>query len=48
MDALIIGCGFAGSTVANKLAKQNKKVKIIEKRNHIGGNCYDCEDEFGI
>ena len=48
MDALIIGCGFAGATVANKLAKQNKKVKIIEKRNHIGGNCYDCEDEFGI
>lgn len=48
MDALIIGCGFAGATVANKLANQGKKVRVIEKRNHIGGNCYDCNDEYGI
>lgn len=48
MDALIIGSGFAGATVANKLANQGKKVKIIEKRNHVGGNCYDCYDEYGI
>lgn len=48
MDALIIGCGFAGATVACKLARQGKKVRIIERRNHIGGNCYDCNDEYGI
>lgn len=48
MNALIIGCGFAGATVARKLAEQNIKVKMIERRNHIGGNCYDCFDEHGI
>lgn len=48
MDTLIIGCGFAGATVACKLARQGKKVRIIERRNHIGGNCYDCNDEHGI
>lgn len=48
MEALIIGCGFAGATVARKLAEQDIKVKMIERRNHIGGNCYDCKDEHGI
>ena len=48
MEALIIGCGFAGATVARKLAEQNIKVRMIERRNHIGGNCYDCHDEHGI
>lgn len=48
MEALIIGCGFAGATVARKLAEQDIKVRIIERRNHIGGNCYDCNDEHGI
>ena len=48
MDTLIIGCGFAGASVARKLAEQNEHVRIIEKRNHIGGNCYDCFDQYGI
>lgn len=48
MEALIIGCGFAGATVARKLAEKNIKVRMIERRNHIGGNCYDCNDEHGI
>lgn len=48
MEALIIGCGFAGATVARKLAEQDIKVRMIERRNHIGGNCYDCNDEHGI
>jgi len=39
---IIVGAGFAGSVIAERIAKQlNKKVLIIEKRNHIGGNCYD-------
>ena len=39
---IIVGVGFAGSVIAERIAKQlNKKVLIIEKRNHIGGNCYD-------
>ena len=46
MDTLIIGSGFAGSVVARVLAEKGEKVKIIEKRNHIGGNCYDDYDEY--
>ncbi|WP_024790811.1 MULTISPECIES: UDP-galactopyranose mutase [unclassified Lebetimonas] len=41
-DYIIIGAGFAGSVLAERIVnKLNKKVLIIEKRNHIGGNCYD-------
>ncbi|MCU7694169.1 UDP-galactopyranose mutase [Haoranjiania flava] len=48
-DYLIIGSGFAGSVLAERLASQlNKKVLIIDKRNHIGGNAYDHYDEAGI
>lgn len=48
MDALIIGSGCAGSVVARVLAEKGQKVKIIEKRDHIGGNCYDEYDEHGV
>ncbi|MCS7053169.1 MAG: UDP-galactopyranose mutase, partial [Ignavibacterium sp.] len=48
-DFLIVGAGFAGSVLAERIASQlNKKVVIIEKRNHIGGNAYDEYDEHGI
>ena len=48
-SSLFIICSvLSGATVANKLANQGKKVRVIEKRNHIGGNCYDCNDEYGI
>lgn len=48
-DVLVIGSGFAGGVVADKLAREaGKKVLIIEKRDHIGGNCYDKNDEHGI
>ena len=40
-DVLIVGAGFAGAVVANQMAEKGKKVLIIEKRNHIGGNAYD-------
>lgn len=48
VDTLIIGSGFAGATVARILTERGEKVKIIEKRPHIGGNCYDEYDEYGI
>ena len=48
VDTLIIGCGFAGAVVARVLAERGEKIKIIEKRNHIGGNCYDEYDEYGV
>lgn len=48
-DSIIVGCGFAGAVVARELAERgNQEVCIIEKRNHIGGNCYDSLDENGI
>ena len=46
---LIVGSGFAGSVIAERIANVlNEKVLIIEKRNHIGGNCYDFKDENNI
>ena len=48
-DYIVIGAGFAGSVIAERIANVlNKKVLIIEKRNHVGGNCYDYKDENGI
>ena len=46
MTYLIVGCGLSGAVVAERIARQlNKKVIIIDKRNHIGGNCYDYIDK---
>src|SRR3954464_2872154 len=48
-DYLIVGAGFAGSVMAERLAADaGKKVLIIDKRNHIGGNAYDHFDDAGI
>jgi UDP-galactopyranose mutase len=48
-DYLIVGAGFAGSVIAERLASQlNKKVLVIDKRNHIAGNAYDHYNEEGI
>lgn len=48
-DYLIVGAGFAGSVLAERLARvADKKVLLIDKRNHIGGNAYDHYDEAGI
>jgi UDP-galactopyranose mutase len=48
-DYLIVGAGFAGSVLAERLATQaNKKVLLVEKRDHIGGNAYDYYNEDGI
>lgn len=47
-DVIIVGAGTAGCTVACKLAEQGKKILILEKKNHIAGNCYDTKDEHGM
>lgn len=48
-DFVIVGAGFAGSVMAERIASQlGKKVLVIEKRWHIGGNCYDFRDENNI
>ena len=49
VENLIIGSGFSGATIANLLAeKSREKVLVIDKKNHIAGNCYDFRDENGI
>ncbi|MCU7877107.1 MAG: UDP-galactopyranose mutase [Candidatus Thiodiazotropha sp. (ex Lucinoma borealis)] len=49
IDYIIVGAGFAGTVLAERLASQNnKKILIIEKRKHIAGNCYDHYDEQGV
>lgn len=48
-DCVVIGAGIAGAVAARKLAEEkNKKVLVIERRNHIGGNCYDEQDAYGV
>lgn len=48
-DIIIVGAGISGATLAERFAKiKNKKVLVIEKRDHIGGNCYDYYNRDGI
>ncbi|WP_297295256.1 UDP-galactopyranose mutase [uncultured Brachyspira sp.] len=48
-EYLIVGAGISGSVLANLIAnKLNKKVLVIDKKDHIAGNCYDYKDKNGI
>ena len=48
-DALIIGAGFAGAVTARRLAEDGgKRVLVLERRGHIGGNAYDCPNRAGV
>jgi UDP-galactopyranose mutase len=48
-DYLIVGAGFAGSVLAERLAAgSNKAVLICDRRAHIGGNAYDFYNEVGV
>lgn len=48
-DVLVVGAGIFGLTVAERLANSGKKVLVIDKRNHIGGNAYsEFDKETGI
>lgn len=48
MDALIIGAGITGATIARELANNGLNIIIWDKRSHIGGNAYDYVDDHGI
>ncbi|KER85715.1 UDP-galactopyranose mutase [Xanthomonas arboricola] len=48
-DYLIIGAGFAGSVLAERLAAGlGKRVLVVDRRPHIGGNAYDFHDDAGV
>jgi UDP-galactopyranose mutase len=47
-DFLVVGAGFAGSVVAERLASSGLKVAIVDKRPHVGGNAYDHHDASGL
>ncbi|HEY0554240.1 MAG TPA: UDP-galactopyranose mutase [Thermoanaerobaculia bacterium] len=48
-DYLIVGAGFAGSVLAERLARgSNKRVLLVDRRPHIGGNAFDHYDDAGI
>ena len=46
---LIVGAGFTGTVLAERIATQlNERVVIIDRRDHVGGNAYDCTNEHGV
>ena len=48
-DCLVIGAGMAGAVSARELAERGgKRVLVLERRNHVGGNAYDCFDAAGV
>ena len=48
-DWLIVGAGFAGSVLAERLAsKMGNRVLVVDRRNHIAGNAYDRYDAAGL
>jgi UDP-galactopyranose mutase len=48
-DVLIVGAGFAGSVLAERLANEaGQRVLLVDKRPHIGGNAYDRYDDAGV
>jgi UDP-galactopyranose mutase len=48
-DYLVVGAGFAGAVMAERLAADmGKRVLVVDRRDHIGGNAFDVEDAAGI
>jgi UDP-galactopyranose mutase len=48
-DVMVVGAGFAGAVMAERLASQaGKRVLVVDRRPHVGGNAYDCLDDAGV
>jgi UDP-galactopyranose mutase len=48
-DTLVVGAGFAGSVIAERLASQaGERVLVVERRRHVGGNAHDRYDDAGV
>jgi UDP-galactopyranose mutase len=46
-DYLIVGAGFSGLVMAEQLSSAGAKCVVVDRRSHIGGNCYDTTDSLG-
>ncbi len=48
-DWIVVGAGFAGSVLAERIARvRNETVLVVDRREHIGGNAFDCYDRAGL
>ena len=47
IDYLIVGAGFSGLVMAEQLSAAGAKCVIVDRRSHLGGNCYDTRDSLG-
>lgn len=47
-DFLVVGAGFSGAVIAERLATINQRVLVIDRRNHVGGNAFDPYDDAGV
>src|SRR5438270_7281517 len=48
VDVLVVGAGYAGAVMAERLTAHGRGVVVIDRRNHIAGNAYDYRDDHGI
>lgn len=48
VDWLVVGAGFTGATLAERLAAHDQRVLVVDRRDHIGGNAFDYYDEHGV
>lgn len=48
VDWIVVGAGFTGATFAERMASAGKRVRVIERRSHLGGNAYDENNDHGI
>ncbi|MBR1802163.1 UDP-galactopyranose mutase [Candidatus Saccharibacteria bacterium] len=44
-DLVVVGAGFYGATVAERMAKKGKKVLVVDRRDHVAGNAYSYRDK---
>jgi UDP-galactopyranose mutase len=47
-DAVVVGAGFAGATVARRLADAGRRVLVLDQRPHVAGNAFDERDAYGV
>lgn len=47
-DVMVVGAGFAGAVMAERLAAEGKRVLVVDRRPHVGGNAFDKLDDAGV